>query len=69
MVVCWQPPAAWSLAVMAPAAWSLTMRQPASLCGTRALGDVTNAPQTYMLDGHQYVIAATGDTLWAFMMY
>ncbi len=33
------------------------------------IGYVSNPPQTYMLDGHQYVIAATGDTLWAFMMY
>ncbi len=33
------------------------------------IGDVSNPPQTYMLDGHQYVIAATGDTLWSFMMY
>jgi alcohol dehydrogenase (cytochrome c) len=33
------------------------------------IGDVSNPPQTYMLDGRQYVIAATGDTLWAFVMY
>jgi alcohol dehydrogenase (cytochrome c) len=33
------------------------------------IGGVSNAPQTYMLDGRQYVIAATGDTLWAFVMY
>ena len=33
------------------------------------IGDVTNAPQTYMLDGHQYVIAATGDKIWSFMLY
>jgi alcohol dehydrogenase (cytochrome c) len=33
------------------------------------IGDVTNAPQTFMLDGHQYLIAATGDTLWAFWLY
>ncbi len=33
------------------------------------IGYVTNPPQTYMLDGRQYVIAATGDTLWAFVMY
>ena len=33
------------------------------------IGNVSNAPQTYMLDGHQYVIAATGDTLWSFVMY
>jgi alcohol dehydrogenase (cytochrome c) len=30
---------------------------------------VTNAPQTFMLDGHQYLIAATGDMLWAFVLY
>jgi alcohol dehydrogenase (cytochrome c) len=33
------------------------------------IGDVTNAPQTFMLDGHQYLIAATGDTVWAFLLY
>ena len=33
------------------------------------IGQISNAPQTFMMDGHQYVIAATGDTLWAFMMY
>jgi alcohol dehydrogenase (cytochrome c) len=33
------------------------------------IGQVTNAPQTYELDGHQYVIAATGDMLWSFMLY
>ena len=33
------------------------------------IGDVTNAPQTFLLDGHQYVIAATGQTLWAFLLY
>jgi alcohol dehydrogenase (cytochrome c) len=33
------------------------------------IGGVTNSPQTYMLDGHQYVICATGETLWAFLLY
>jgi alcohol dehydrogenase (cytochrome c) len=33
------------------------------------IGNVSNAPQTFMLDGHQYVIAATGDTIWAFYLY
>jgi alcohol dehydrogenase (cytochrome c) len=33
------------------------------------IGDVTNPPQTYLLDGHQYVIAATGDKVWSFMLY
>jgi alcohol dehydrogenase (cytochrome c) len=33
------------------------------------IGEVTNPPQTYMLDGHQYLIAASGDTLWSFLLY
>jgi alcohol dehydrogenase (cytochrome c) len=33
------------------------------------IGRVTNPPQTYLLDGHQYVIAATGVTLWSFVLY
>jgi alcohol dehydrogenase (cytochrome c) len=33
------------------------------------IGEVTNAPQTFMLDGHQYLIAATGDQLWSFLLY
>jgi len=33
------------------------------------LGQVSNAPETYMLDGHQYVLAAAGDTLYAFTLY
>jgi alcohol dehydrogenase (cytochrome c) len=32
------------------------------------IGSVTNPPQTFQLDGHQYVIAATGDTLWSFVL-
>ena len=33
------------------------------------VGNVTNPPQTYMIDGRQYLLVATGDTLWAFVMY
>jgi glucose dehydrogenase len=33
------------------------------------IGSVSNPPQTYILDGHQYVIAAAGDTLWSFVLY
>jgi alcohol dehydrogenase (cytochrome c) len=33
------------------------------------IGEVSNAPQTYLLDGHQYVICATGDMLWSFLLY
>ena len=33
------------------------------------LGQVSNAPETYMLDGHQYVLIAAGDSLYAFTLY
>jgi alcohol dehydrogenase (cytochrome c) len=33
------------------------------------IGNITNAPQTYMLDRRQYVTVATGDSLWSFVMY
>ena len=33
------------------------------------IGSITNAPQTYMIDGRQYVLVATGDTLYAFVIY
>jgi alcohol dehydrogenase (cytochrome c) len=33
------------------------------------LGAVSNAPETYMLDGHQYVLVAAGDTLYSFLLY
>jgi alcohol dehydrogenase (cytochrome c) len=29
---------------------------------------VTNAPETYMLDGHQYLLSAGGDSLYAFRL-
>ncbi len=32
------------------------------------LGNVTNAPQTYMLDGKQHILAAAGDLLYAFRL-
>jgi alcohol dehydrogenase (cytochrome c) len=32
------------------------------------IGNITNAPQTFQLDGKQYVTVATGDTLWAFVL-
>jgi alcohol dehydrogenase (cytochrome c) len=40
----------------------------APLWNTR-IGEVTNAPQTYLLDGHQYILCATGDSLWSFLLY
>jgi alcohol dehydrogenase (cytochrome c) len=33
------------------------------------LGSVSNAPETYLLDGHQYVLVAAGDTLYSFVLY
>ena len=33
------------------------------------IGNVTNAPITYRLDGRQYLLVATGDTLFSFMLY
>ncbi|MEG9436480.1 acido-empty-quinoprotein group A [Edaphobacter sp. HDX4] len=33
------------------------------------VGQVTNAPQTFTLDGHQYLLCATGDSLWSFLLY
>jgi len=33
------------------------------------LGPVSNAPETYMLDGHQYLLVAAGDTLYSFTLY
>jgi alcohol dehydrogenase (cytochrome c) len=33
------------------------------------IGAVSNAPQTYMLDGRQYVLVAAGDTLMAYALY
>jgi alcohol dehydrogenase (cytochrome c) len=32
------------------------------------IGSVSNAPETYMLDGRQYVIAAVNDTIYAFAL-
>jgi alcohol dehydrogenase (cytochrome c) len=33
------------------------------------LGQVSNAPETYMLDGHQYIMVAAGDSVYAFNLY
>ena len=30
------------------------------------VGNISNAPQTYAIDGKQYLLVATGDMLWAF---
>jgi len=39
-----------------------------ALWNTR-IGQVSNAPQTFELDGHQYIICASGDTLWSFILH
>ena len=33
------------------------------------IGGLTNAPQTYMLDGRQHLLAVNGDTLYSFVIY
>ena len=33
------------------------------------VGNISNAPQTYAIDGKQYLLVATGDMLWAFTLY
>ncbi len=33
------------------------------------IGAISNAPQTYLVDGRQYLLVATADQLWAFYLY
>jgi alcohol dehydrogenase (cytochrome c) len=33
------------------------------------IGNVSNAPETYFLDGHQYLLVAAGDQMFAFALY
>ena len=33
------------------------------------IGNISNAPETYLLDGKQYVLVAVGDTLYSFTLY
>ncbi len=33
------------------------------------IGNTSNAPQTYLVDGRQHVLVAIGDTLYAFTLY
>jgi alcohol dehydrogenase (cytochrome c) len=33
------------------------------------LNGVSNGPETYLLDEHQYVMVAAGDVLYAFTLY
>ena len=40
-----------------------------SLVWHTRIGNISNAPETYMLDGRQYVLVAVRDRLFVFMMY
>jgi alcohol dehydrogenase (cytochrome c) len=33
------------------------------------IGNVSNAPETYTLDGHQYLLVAAGDQMFTFSLY
>ena len=33
------------------------------------VGNISNSPQTYTVDGKQHVLVAVGDTLYAFKIY
>ncbi len=33
------------------------------------IGNISNAPETYEIDGKQYVLVGVGDTLYAFVLY
>jgi len=33
------------------------------------IGNISNGPQTYRIDGRQYLLAAVRDTLYAFVLY
>ena len=48
---------------------ALDRHDTASRCGTRASAASRTRPQTYMLDGHQYVLVAVGDTLYTYTLY
>ncbi len=66
---CSAPRAACSSATTAAATSSPTTRRPASRCGTRASAtNTSNGPQTYLLDGRQYIVVGAGDTLYAFAL-
>ena len=40
-----------------------------SLLWHTRIGDISNAPQTYLVDGRQHVLVAVGQRLFAFVMY
>jgi alcohol dehydrogenase (cytochrome c) len=40
-----------------------------TLWHSRLTGNVSNAPETYLVGGKQHVLVAAGDTLYAFALY
>jgi hypothetical protein len=67
----WCPPTSSAPPLMAMRAENLVAYDAAN--GTPVwhsrIGSVSNAPTTFMLDGRQYILAAAGDTLYAFAIY
>jgi alcohol dehydrogenase (cytochrome c) len=47
---------------------ALDSRDGKALWHTR-IGNASNAPETYLLDGRQQILIAVGDTLYAFSLY
>ena len=47
---------------------ALDSRDAKPLWHTR-IGNASNAPETYLVDGRQHVLIAVGDTLYAFTLY
>ena len=48
--------------------WCLNAKTGKPLWHAYLTNRVSNAPQTYLLDGKQYVLAAAGDTLYSFLL-
>ena len=61
------PPAGCSSAATARTWWRTTPRRGKPIWHSR-IGATGNAPETYMLDGKQYVLATGGDQLFAFVL-
>ena len=66
---CWRRRATWCSPAMPAATSSPSTPPTASRSGTRGSATSPNAPQTYLVDGRQYVLVAVGDTLYAFVIY
>ena len=60
---CWRPPARCCSPATAAATSSPSTPTNGKPLWHSRIGDISNAPQTYMLDGQQYVLVAVGDTL------